>query len=133
MTELPTLKNGSKSGAVKGLKNALMVRLDEFDLFDRPLSEDFGPKTEHAVKSFQSGAHLSVDGIVGPKTWKALDVVLVESGDTLSGIAKARLGDASRFPEIFDLNTELLSDPDKIFPGQVLTLPFSGEGGGGGR
>jgi len=113
MTQLPTLKNGSKSGAVKGLKNALMVRLDEFDLFDRPLSEDFGPKTEHAVTSFQSGASLDVDGIVGPITWKALDVVLVEPGDTLSGIAEAKLG----------------------VPGQVLVLPFTGtaHAGGGGR
>ena len=32
----------------------------------------FGPSTEQAVRQFQSRQGLSVDGIVGPKTWTAL-------------------------------------------------------------
>jgi peptidoglycan hydrolase-like protein with peptidoglycan-binding domain len=32
----------------------------------------FGPETETAVKQFQQGAGLVVDGIVGPLTWGAL-------------------------------------------------------------
>jgi peptidoglycan hydrolase-like protein with peptidoglycan-binding domain len=32
----------------------------------------FGPALEAAVKSFQAGASLTVDGIVGPLTWNAL-------------------------------------------------------------
>lgn len=126
MTELPTLKNGSKSEAVKGLKNALMTRADDFDLFDRPLSQDFGPKTDKAVRSYQHSAGLSADGVVGPKTWAALVVHLVEPGDTLSSIAEQVLGDPNSFGEIFKLNGELLDDPDEIFPGQVLTLPIHG-------
>lgn len=47
--------------------------------------------------------------------------VLVESGDTLSGIAAAFLGDASRYPEIAALNG--IANPNLIFPGQVFTLP----------
>jgi len=126
MTQLPTLKNGSKSAEVRGLKNALMVRADDFGLFDRPLSDDFGPKTDKAVRHFQQGAGLEADGIVGPMTWEALGVYVVQSGDTLSGIAEQRLGDGNRWPEIFDINRELISDPDKIFPGQVLVLPQEG-------
>lgn len=126
MTQLPTLKNGSKSEAVKGLKNALMTRADDFGLFDRPLSEDFGPKTDKAVRSFQHNTGLSADGVVGPKTWEALVVHLVEPGDTLSSIAEQALGDPNSFGEIFKLNGELLDDPDRIFPGQVLTLPIHG-------
>jgi nucleoid-associated protein YgaU len=126
MTQLPLLKNGSKSEAVKGLKNALMTRADDFDLFDRPLSQDFGPKTDKAVRSFQYNAGLDADGVVGPKTWDALVVHLVESGDTLSSIAEHALGDPNRFGEIYKLNGELLYDPDRIFPGQVLTLPIHG-------
>jgi nucleoid-associated protein YgaU len=47
----------------------------------------------------------------------------VKSGDTLSKIAKQTLGDGNAYREIFDLNRDQLSDPDKIQPGQVLKLP----------
>ena len=47
----------------------------------------------------------------------------VEKGDTLSHIAKAHYGKASKWRAIFDANRDLLDDPDKIQPGQVLTLP----------
>ncbi len=47
----------------------------------------------------------------------------VESGDTLSKIAKNTLGDANAYMKIFNLNTPMLKDPDDIYPGQVLILP----------
>jgi LysM repeat protein len=47
----------------------------------------------------------------------------VKPGDTLSGIAKAQLGNASAYTKIFEANRDQLSDPDKIKPGQVLKLP----------
>ncbi len=47
----------------------------------------------------------------------------VKSGDTLSAIALAVYGDASKYPEIFEANKPMLSDPDKIYPGQKLVLP----------
>lgn len=47
----------------------------------------------------------------------------VKAGDTLSGIAKAHLGDANAYMKIFDANRDQLSDPDMIKPGQVLKLP----------
>ena len=47
----------------------------------------------------------------------------VKAGDTLSGIAKSQLGDANAYMKIFNANTDQLSDPDKIKPGQVLKLP----------
>ena len=47
----------------------------------------------------------------------------VKSGDTLSGIAKSELGNASAYMKIFEANRDQLSDPDKIKPGQVLKLP----------
>ena len=47
----------------------------------------------------------------------------VQKGDTLSRIAKNELGDANAWKKIFDLNSDVLKDPDKIFPDQVLKLP----------
>jgi nucleoid-associated protein YgaU len=47
----------------------------------------------------------------------------VKSGDTLSGIAKQFLGDSSKYHKIFEANRDILSDPDRIKPGQVLKIP----------
>ena len=49
---------------------------------------------------------------------------VVKSGDSLSKIAKDALGDAKRWPEIYELNKELIGDnPNIIHPGQKLSLP----------
>ncbi|MFZ1677328.1 MAG: peptidoglycan-binding protein LysM [Saprospiraceae bacterium] len=47
----------------------------------------------------------------------------VKSGDTLSKIAKAQYGNASKYNIIFEANKPMLKDPDKIYPGQVLRIP----------
>lgn len=44
----------------------------------------------------------------------------VQSGDTLSKIGSNY---GVTWKAIFDANTDKLSDPDKIFPGQELTIP----------
>jgi len=47
----------------------------------------------------------------------------VQSGDTLSAIAKKFLGNANDYMVIFNANRDQLTDPDKIKPGQVLKIP----------
>jgi nucleoid-associated protein YgaU len=47
----------------------------------------------------------------------------VKAGDTLGKIAKDLLGDAKAYMKIFEMNTDQLTDPDKIKPGQVLKIP----------
>jgi len=47
----------------------------------------------------------------------------VQSGDSLSKIAKAHYGDAMKYPVIFEANRPMLKDPNKIYPGQVLRIP----------
>ncbi|KAA6441293.1 peptidoglycan-binding protein LysM [Dyadobacter flavalbus] len=47
----------------------------------------------------------------------------VEKGDTLSKIAQKVYGDMMKYPVIFEANKPMLSDPDKIYPGQVLRIP----------
>ncbi len=47
----------------------------------------------------------------------------VVKGDYLSKIAKKYYGDAMKYPIIFEANQPMLTDPDKIYPGQVLRIP----------
>ena len=63
----PTIKKGAKGEFVELLQELLIVKG-----YILKIDGDFGPKTEAAVKDFQNKQHLTVDGIVGPKTWEAL-------------------------------------------------------------
>lgn len=47
----------------------------------------------------------------------------VQKGETLSAIAKHYLGSANKYHAIFEANRPMLSDPDKIYPGQTLRIP----------
>ncbi len=47
----------------------------------------------------------------------------VVKGDTLWKISEKTLGSGARYKEIFEANKPMLSDPDKIYPGQVLRIP----------
>ena len=47
----------------------------------------------------------------------------VKSGDTLSKISKEVYGDPMKYGVIFEANKPMLSDPDKIYPDQVLRIP----------
>jgi nucleoid-associated protein YgaU len=63
------------------------------------------------------------DGAAGTPAQSSTATYTVKPGDSLSKIAKQELGDAHAYMEIFNLNRDQLSDPDKIQPGQVLKLP----------
>lgn len=47
----------------------------------------------------------------------------VQSGDTLGSIARAKLGDPKRWPEIAALNPDILPDPNRVVIGMTLELP----------
>lgn len=47
----------------------------------------------------------------------------VESGDTLSKIAKSAYGDANSYMKIFEANRDKLNDPNMIKVGQELVIP----------
>tara|TARA_R110002050_G_scaffold157464_2_gene286094 strand:+ start:7831 stop:8316 length:486 start_codon:yes stop_codon:yes gene_type:complete len=47
----------------------------------------------------------------------------VVSGDTLGKIAKKFYGDAMKHAIIFEANKPMLTNPDKIYPGQLLRIP----------
>lgn len=47
----------------------------------------------------------------------------VVSGDSLSKIAGKFYGDVQKYNVIFEANKPMLTDPDKIYPGQLLRIP----------
>ena len=67
MQALPELKQGATGAQVRTLQGLLQAR-------GYPVTLDgaFGPATDVTVKRFQGNAHLSADGVVGPRTWPAL-------------------------------------------------------------
>lgn len=64
----PTLRRGDSGEDVKRLQNIL----NEYG-YNLKVDGIFGTGTDHAVRAFQQGHFLSTDGIVGPKTWAALE------------------------------------------------------------
>ncbi|MEH7515599.1 peptidoglycan-binding domain-containing protein [Gottfriedia acidiceleris] len=56
------LKSGSKGNSVKLVQKELGIKADGI----------FGPITDRAVRNFQKKNGLTVDRIVGPKTWAKL-------------------------------------------------------------
>jgi len=47
----------------------------------------------------------------------------VASGETLGKIAKHYYGDAMKYKEIFEANSDILKNPDLIYPDQELVIP----------
>ena len=47
----------------------------------------------------------------------------VQSGDTLWAIASKMYGSGGKYMKIFEANTHILENPDKIKPGQELVIP----------
>ena len=62
------MKLGDKGDQVSDLKS----RLKSLGLYSGAISRVFDNATQSAVKKFQSGHSLTVDGVVGPKTWTLL-------------------------------------------------------------
>ena len=58
-----------------------------------------------------------------PPAEQAGEFYEIQSGDTLSGIAKRYYGDAMQYMKIFEANTGVIDDPNKIYPGQKIRIP----------
>lgn len=65
----PTLRRNSRGPAVRELQTALNKWLAAQRRTLLAVEGVFGSRTEQAVKAFQSAKGLTVDGVVGPKTW----------------------------------------------------------------
>ena len=101
----PTISLGAAGEAVKRLERALRRTPNPGLAVDGV----FGAQLETAVKQFQQGGGLTVDGIVGPATWAALP----------DGRPMPTLEEGSTGPAVSSLQTLLTNGA----PGQWNTTP----------
>jgi nucleoid-associated protein YgaU len=59
----------------------------------------------------------------GERVEQEVRTYVVAKGDTLSKIAQREYGDANKWKQIFEANSETIKNPDLIYPGQTLRLP----------
>lgn len=55
----------------------------------------------------------------------AFETYTIQAGDSLSKIAKLKLGNANAWPKIHEANKDTIKDPNKIYPGQVIRIPLA--------
>ena len=115
-----------KSGSTGSLVQLLQLALIRAGFLSGEPDGIFGKKTEDAVKSFQNAFFLTPDGIAGEKTFSELEryitgyyIKTVNKGDTLWSIAAFS---GAGLDALITANPEI--DPDRIFPGDKITVPF---------
>jgi nucleoid-associated protein YgaU len=66
---------------------------------------------------------VKIQGLKSPPISEDVDYYEIQSGDTLSKIAKQFCGDPNAYPAIFEANRQVIKDPDQIFVGQKIRIP----------
>jgi peptidoglycan hydrolase-like protein with peptidoglycan-binding domain len=93
MNSGPILSIGSTGQDVRRLQRIFVMTKA---LAPGNISGTFDSTTEQAVKDFQQGAGLTVDGVVGPMTWQALpadpDTPLLSRGASGSAVTALQKG-----------------------------------------
>lgn len=108
------------------LVELLQSTLRELGYYNGAIDGIFGFQTYNAVQRFQTQYGLTVDGIVGPKTWDALSPYIdgylihtIREGDTFYKIANMH---SSTVEAIQTANPDL--DPDNLQIGETVVVPI---------
>jgi len=81
------------------------------------------PEPEVEPEVVVAEAEVVVEEVAVEKVEEAGRTYTVQSGDTLWAIAAEMYGSGGKYMKIFEANTNILENPDKIKPGQVLLIP----------
>ena len=66
---------------------------------------------------------VNIDNLEAPASAEDVQYYTIESGDSLSKIAKQFYGNAMDYPKLFEANKEVIIDPDLIYSGQKIRVP----------
>jgi len=129
----PTEKGKSSAEAIADYIRALNLEIEDLKVaFDAPTStvhvagvtEDQATKEKVILCCGNIAGVEKVDENITVRNSSApAQYHTVAKGDTLSAIAKKFYGNANRYQAIFEANRPMLTDPDKIYPGQSLRIP----------
>jgi nucleoid-associated protein YgaU len=120
------------AGDIKQHVEAADVNVDDLDVayndgvVDMAGSAASAEEKERAVLAagnIKGVEEVKADELQAPQQTEAVDFYTIESGDTLSVLAKRHYGDAMQYVKIFEANRGIISDPDKIYPGQKIRIP----------
>lgn len=102
----PTIRRGSRGDAVRDLQERLISL--GYDVGASGIDGIFGQATEAAVRAYQAASGLAVDGIVGPRTWAALEANPTEKTYTviISGVSKNTAMELLRLHPTADIKEE---------------------------
>ncbi|MEM1324488.1 MAG: peptidoglycan-binding protein LysM [Bacteroidota bacterium] len=124
--------NEQKVSLLKSVVDTLGIDVQNFDveidndtakLFGQVETQEQKEKVILAVGNVAGIAIVNDDYMTVEKPEDEATFYTVEKGDYLSKIAKEVYGDPMKYNLIFEANKPMLSDPDKIYPGQVLRIP----------
>lgn len=109
---------------------------EKLGITDMTVSEEGDKLNVKGTAPYQLDKDLFWDKIKTYGDWEAeiaADIVVanediygiytIQTGDSLSKIAKWHLGSPGKYMEIFNLNTDILSDPNMVKVGQKVKLP----------
>jgi nucleoid-associated protein YgaU len=108
---------GAKDGAVKEENGVLVVTGTVHSEYEKNLLWD-------QIKEVGGATPADIVADIRVETTDYYAKYTVKSGDTLGKIAKKFYDAPLKYTQIFSANTDILSHPDKIEIGQILTIPF---------
>lgn len=111
---------------------------EEFEVKDGYVNEEAGvlkiggtTKTQYEknkmwdkIKEIGGDVPADIEADIKVETEEYYHKHTVQSGESLSLIAKHYFKDPMKYKEIFAANTNILKDPNVIHPGQELVIPF---------
>ena len=96
------------------------LRADQLDEGGNVLARSETPFLREAPEAL---AATTPESHAGARNAPVAQVVTVQPGYTLWGIAKSAYGDGVRYVQVFEANRSQIRNPDLIYPGQVFSLP----------